>query len=108
MTLEQIQERVVDEIRIEMMRMQSNYDMQETPDYYDDELCDIIAQKFTEVWNEAIKECEGKFRKRMYEVCETNAWLYDDEHEDLVLYLADIPPAIELALLPRANITSDK
>ena len=53
---------------------------------------------------EEVGEAEReRIAKRIWEVADKNSWLYDEDHEDMVLYLNDIPAIIELALTPPNN-----
>lgn len=47
-----------------------------------------------------VEEAVRKMKARLYDVCETNAFLLNEEVEDMVVYLEDIPRIVELALTP--------
>ena len=75
-------EEIVEEIRVEMMRMQSNYDMEETPDYYDDELCDIITRKLTTL----TQHHEAEVKRAVEDICRNHLETLEDALNDPDLY----------------------
>ena len=50
--------------------------------------------------SQQVEEAVRKMKARLYDVCETNAFLLNEEVEDMVVYLEDIPRIVELALTP--------
>lgn len=68
-------EEMVEKIRAKAIAMQEQYDLPETPDYYDDELCDFVMETLTEAHQAGIDEAVEKMEKEIDGKLETWASL---------------------------------